>query len=252
MHGLGFYQRTINVLLVVGFLLLASFGYLRLQAGSTGMMLREQIVAADTRIIPDYELPPVQDGRVPVILRIPTAKPVVFLTLDDGMTRRPEMIAELRRHHIKASLFLNDIYAREDPAFFRTLVRNGSVIENHTLSHADLASLSYEDQATEICNNSTKMNTAFGHQPRLLRAPYGSYNDDTRRAAASCGMRALVQWHAKVNGGSIQYQDGKGKLEAGDIVLMHFRPEFEDDLRAFVTATREAGLKPQLLEDWLL
>jgi hypothetical protein len=40
-------------------------------------------------------------------------------------------------------------------------------------------------------------------------------------------------------------------LRPGDIVLMHFRPEFGADVAAFVDALRAAGLHTELLEDWL-
>jgi len=69
-----------------------------------------------------------------------------------------------------------------------------------------------------------------------------------RQAAYDCGMKAVVTWIAKANGGSMQYQIGD-KLRAGDIVLMHFRPEFKSDLQAFVDAEKAAGLHTELLED---
>lgn len=83
-----------------------------------------------------------------------------------------------------------------------------------------------------------------------MRPPGGNYNKDTPRAAAACGMKAVVQWIAKANGGSMQYQIGHG-LRAGDIVLMHFRPEFKSDMQAFLDAEKAAGLHTELLEDWL-
>ena len=48
----------------------------------------------------------------------------------------------------------------------------------------------------------------------------------------------------------MQYQVGHS-LRAGDIVLMHFRPEFAKDMKAFVDAETAAGLHTELLEDWL-
>jgi hypothetical protein len=61
-------------------------------------------------------------------------------------------------------------------------------------------------------------------------------------------MKAVVTWIAKANGGSMQYQIGNG-LRPGDIVLMHFRPEFKQDLQAFINAQDAAGLHTELLED---
>ncbi len=63
-------------------------------------------------------------------------------------------------------------------------------------------------------------------------------------------MTALIHWHAKANGGSMQYQQGS-KLQPGDIVLMHFRKEVVADLTAFYDAAQSAHLKPVLLENWI-
>ncbi len=63
-------------------------------------------------------------------------------------------------------------------------------------------------------------------------------------------MKAVVLWAAKASGGSMQFQVGN-KLRPGDIVLMHFRPEFKQDLQAFVIAEKQAGLHTDLLENWL-
>lgn len=54
----------------------------------------------------------------------------------------------------------------------------------------------------------------------------------------------------EANAGGMDYQVG-AVLRPGDIVLMHFRPEFEQDLAAFVTAQKAAGLQVVLLEDYL-
>jgi hypothetical protein len=63
-------------------------------------------------------------------------------------------------------------------------------------------------------------------------------------------MKAIVTWVAKANGGSMQYQTGV-RLHPGDIVLMHFRPEFKDDMNAFIEAQQASGLRTDLLENWL-
>jgi peptidoglycan/xylan/chitin deacetylase (PgdA/CDA1 family) len=90
----------------------------------------------------------------------------------------------------------------------------------------------------------------FGRRPVFFRPPGGAYNTDTRRAAAVCGMRAVVTWIAKANAGRMEYQLAP-RLRPGDIVLMHFRREFAADMSAFLEAVAAAGLRIELLEDWL-
>jgi peptidoglycan/xylan/chitin deacetylase (PgdA/CDA1 family) len=88
----------------------------------------------------------------------------------------------------------------------------------------------------------------FGRRPIFFRPPGGAYSNTMRRAAADCGMKAVVTWIAKANGGSMQYQIGD-HLRPGDVVLMHFRPEFKQDMQAFLDAMTVAGLHTELLEN---
>lgn len=190
------------------------------------------------------------NGMVPVFYRLQTDQPVVFLTIDDGVIKDPAAITFMSKHHLLASLFLNDSKISDNYAYFKTLQLAGNPIENHTLNHNDLTRLSYAQQKREICDNADGFEATFGKRPTLFRPPYGAFNDITRRAAADCGMKALIHWHAKANGGSMQYQQGE-TLQPGDIVLMHFRKEVIADLAAFTDAAQKANLQTVLLEDWI-
>lgn len=197
----------------------------------------------------DVVMPVVANGLAPVISQIQTKQPIVFLTIDDGAVKRAADINLVNRYRIKATLFLADIFISENPAFFKGFTATGSLVENHSVSHQNLTLLSYEDQKQEICDEADRQFEQFGRRPILFRPPGGDYNQDTQRAAADCGLQAVVQWTAKANGGSMQYQVGD-RLRPGDIVLMHFRPEFPADMEAFINAVQSAGLHTELLEDW--
>jgi hypothetical protein len=198
----------------------------------------------------DYVIPPVINGLAPVLSRIPTKEPVVFLGIDDGAQKAPFELQMMKANRVRASLFLADIFVRDQPQFFADFVRAGSLIENHTVHHRLLSNLSYEQQKQEICDEADRQQQLYGRRPILFRPPGGDYNLDTRKAAAACGMRAVVLWISKANGGVMEYQLGNS-LQRGDIVLMHFRPEFQRDMQSFLDAQNAAGLHTELLEDWL-
>lgn len=198
----------------------------------------------------DAVIPPIVNGLAPVLTRIPTARPVVFLGIDDGAFKDPAELALLRMHNVQASLYLAHGFIRDNPAFFTPFADDGFVIQNHSITHTPMTRLSYAEQVKEICGQADLLETEYGTRPTLFRPPGGAFNTNTRRAAATCGMRAVVNWIAKANAGSMQYQLGHA-LRPGDIVLMHFRPEFADDLRAFLDAQNAAGLHTELLEDWI-
>jgi len=201
-------------------------------------------------LVSDYSLPSIRDGLAPVIYKVSTSQNLVFLGIDDGAFKDQSVVDLMQQNHIKASLFLSKAFIASNPAFFKQLVAQGSYVENHTLSHDVnmVKTQDYTQQKAEICGMSDYVESNFGRRPVFFRPPGGAYSDTMLKAAADCGMKAVVTWIAKANGGSMQYQVGN-KLRAGDIVLMHFRPEFKQDLQAFIDACNAAGLHTALLED---
>jgi len=199
--------------------------------------------------VPDYSLPPAINGLAPVITRLPTKQKIVFLGIDDGAFKDPSVVSLLQQNRIKASLFLSRLFISSNPEFFKQITAQGSVIEDHTLHHDTnmTRTESYAQQKNEICGMADYEAQIYGRRPTLFRPPGGAYSDTMRKAAYDCGMKAVVTWIAKANGGAMQYQIGK-ELHPGDIVLMHFRPEFKQDLQAFVDAETAAGVHTELLE----
>lgn len=202
------------------------------------------------KFMPDYSIPPIENGMVPVITNFNTAQNIVFLSIDDGAFKDKSVVDLLNKYKIKASLFLSSAFISDNPDFFKQLTTQGSIIENHTISHDInmVKNQTYQQQKNEICGMADYEQEHFGVRPTLYRPPGGAYSNVMRQAAADCGMKAIVTWIAKANGGSMQYQIGD-RLRPGDIVLMHFRPEFEKDLQAFVEAEKAAGLHTELIEN---
>lgn len=202
-------------------------------------------------LVPDYVLPPIENGMVPVLTKVPTEQKVVFVTIDDGAIKRDSDLALLEKNGIKASLFLAHNFIAGSSDFYRKYTAAGHLIENHTMTHnLDFIHLSYEQQKAEICGMADFEEQQFGRRPVFFRPPGGPYTMAIRKAVAECGMKAIVDWETKANAGGMDYQVGAG-LRPGDIVLMHFRTEFPDDLAAFLKAQKAAGLKVVLLEDYL-
>ncbi|MFB9908134.1 polysaccharide deacetylase family protein [Allokutzneria oryzae] len=200
---------------------------------------------------PQAKVPPLENGLVPVVRRIHTDKPYVFITIDDGQVPHPAAADLMRRSKTRPTMFLTDRYVEGHRGYFKDLRDQvGATIENHTLSHPNLRGKPYEVQHKEICATSDAYQREYGKRPYLFRPPYGNYDDTTRRAAADCGIKAVVLWTETVNDGAVQFQAGT-KLKPGDIVLMHFRKTFVEDYTAFLNKAKEDGMTPVLLEDFL-
>jgi peptidoglycan/xylan/chitin deacetylase (PgdA/CDA1 family) len=208
------------------------------------------LVAMSASFTPTQAIGPRPGAAVPVVFSISTTKPVVFLTIDDGWYRDPSFPTMLRRSHVPTSLFLIRDAARKDYNYFRRLQDNGATVEDHTVSHPDCTSLTRVEQRQEICRTANAFGRQFGRRPTLFRPPYGRYDLATRRAAADCGMRALVYWDVTVNSGRLAYAIGD-RLRPGDIILMHFTPRITTDFTAAMSAIHAAGLHVRRLEDYL-
>jgi len=184
-----------------------------------------------------------------LLYRVPTAEPVVFVTIDDGWFRDPRVVDFIQQTHLPVSVFLIERAALADPDYFRALQAAGATIEDHTYDHPRLRRLGYERQRQEICRPVADYPGLLGARPTLLRPPWGQFNRATLEAARSCGLDTVVEWSATMNDGVLRYSDGG--LGPGDIVLMHFRPDLYGNLQALVATVAADGLTVASLESYL-
>lgn len=197
------------------------------------------------------------EGRPPVVYRVPTDDKVVFLTVDDGAEKDPAFSRMAEELGIPLSAFVSDYLARENYGYFRDLHTQGVEINNHTINHRNLKVLDYETQRQEICDQQDQLEQQIGARPRLFRPPYGEYNDDTLRAAASCGVQAVPMWNEEAFPDHMEWRYDDRALHPGDIILTHFRgPDIwkatmPDLLRKVVNDVTAAGFALGRLDDYL-
>jgi peptidoglycan/xylan/chitin deacetylase (PgdA/CDA1 family) len=216
----------------------------------------DQKIATDKTKKPDVPtiIPDIYNASAepvaPFLTNIETKKPVIFIGIDDGVKKIPEAIEFFKQKKWPTTLFLNQIYYKENSDYFKQILASGSNLGNHTNTHPNLNKLSFEEQKKEICEAQEESKKTFGAAPKLFRPPYGNYTEKTLKAARECGIVAVIGWKARVDEGKVWYQVGN-KLRAGEIVLMHFRPQMMDDLKAFEEEITRQGLTVANLEDWV-
>lgn len=186
-----------------------------------------------------------------------THKRIFFLTIDDGYGRTGGALQYVRQHKIPVTVFLTNAAIQGHASYYRKITRFGGSVQNHTMTHKSFTSSSV-NLKREICQTQRNYRRVFGSAPTLLRPPYGNggYLDTPTsvwkrisQTAAGCGVQHVVMWDAVVANGKNQFV--RGKLRRGDIMLAHFGPRLETDLRAVMAAARHAGLKPAILTDFL-
>ncbi|WP_079049812.1 polysaccharide deacetylase family protein [Streptomyces torulosus] len=211
----------------------------------------------------------VRPGLAPVVERVATRDRVVFLTFDDGAEKDPGFVRMVRELRLPVSMFLTDSVVGPGYGHLARLREVGATVQNHTLDHTALRGLPYAGQRAEICGQQDKLKQRFGVRPTLFRPPYGVYDTTTLRAAADCGIAAVVLWRASMSADgfhSTATPNASGaataagdRLRPGDIVHAHVRrgpgrPDGASLTRitaGLLRRIQEQGLTVGRLEDYL-
>ncbi|WP_155058608.1 polysaccharide deacetylase family protein [Streptomyces blattellae] len=191
--------------------------------------------------------PETDQGLVPVVDRVRTEDKVVFLTYDDGAEKDPRFVGMVRERRLPVSMFLTDSVVGPGYGHFARLQSVGASIQNHTLDHTALPGLPYAGQRAEICGQQDKLKSRFGIRPRLFRPPHGRYDTTTRRAAADCGLSAIVLWTSA--------DTDDTPLQPGDIILIGpddpTGPPLWERTERVLRRVEGAGLRVGRLEDYV-
>ena len=119
---------------------------------------------------------------------------VVALTFDDGPSPYSlQVLAILKRKHVRATFFELGNQARAYPNITTTLARAGMSVQNHTWDHKGLPALPGSAVRAEITRAERTLTALTGKKPTCLRPPYGAHNATTLAGAASTGYQ-LVNW----------------------------------------------------------
>ncbi|MEU1420336.1 polysaccharide deacetylase family protein [Kitasatospora sp. NPDC005751] len=182
---------------------------------------------------------------------VPTSDRVVFFTVDDGWQRTPEAERFIADHQLPITAFPLPMPAATDPDFFRRVTAvPGSSIQDHSVSHPDLTTLSPAEQQVEICDARDAQVRTFGTAPTVFRPPFFAWNADTLQAAANCGIQHVLTADADFSWGASNIWH-EGTLSPGDVVLMHWTDTLAGDLQRALAAAATAGLKPAGLASYL-
>nr|WP_063738257.1 MULTISPECIES: polysaccharide deacetylase family protein [Streptomyces] len=199
-------------------------------------------------------------GLPPVFTTVPTKQKIVFLTIDDGAEKDPDLLRMMNELRIPYSAFLSDYVVKDDYGYFARMQKSqksGVSLHNHTLNHRYLPGLSYEQQKREICGMQDVIEKRFGKRPPLFRPPYGNYNEDTLRAAKSCGVKAVPLWASEAFPDHMEWREWDRDLHPGDIVLTHFRGKEDwkgtmpDMIRRVMNVITSKGYAVAKLEDYV-
>lgn len=198
-------------------------------AGSLGVLGRRSDADTDEVPLADATSPPdgARLGVRNVIWSVPTERPVVAFTFDDGPdpALTPQILDTLDRYGIKATFFVVGYNVERGPDLLAEVMARGHEIGNHTWRHVDLTTQSSEDARRSIALGERAVVAATGQAPKYFRPPRGQITGTAMRYAAESG-NDIVLW--SVGRGVPGTGDRRsvtehvlGEVRPGDIVLMH-------------------------------
>lgn len=159
------------------------------------------------------------------------SRPCVGLTFDDGPSEEttPRLLEILREKGVKATFFVIGREAERHPELLRRMVAEGHAVGNHTFSHPPFfCFLTPSRLRLEIERTQLTISRLTGRAPRLFRSPVGLRHPFLARALEDVGVE-YISWGLRTFDTHPQDPDALrarilGRINPGDIVLMHDRP----------------------------
>lgn len=201
----------------------------------------------------------------PILYRIVERHNRIALTFDDCylismLHKLEEMLeqypeARITLFPVGKALIYNEI---KDSGIWKRFYDKGHDIGYHSFDHANLALVSPEDVLADYDNWLEALRAVLGIEPsvRFARPPFGNAS---RSFLYMCSRRGLIptMWSTGWGGTSTDIVNYTvPKVQPGDIVLLHTRPEDMDTTKKALPALAERGMQAVTLSrmylDWLI
>ncbi len=163
-------------------------------------------------------------------------KKYVALTFDDGPgPYTAGLLDAMKARGVKATFYLLGTKVNRYPDILRRMDAEGHAIGNHSNDHPQLTALSAANIAANMNACADKIRAIVGHDPVVMRCPYGSCNANVRSYAESKGI-SITFWSVDTNDWRYSglasaaatdkifantFKSGSGGIRNGSIVLMH-------------------------------
>jgi peptidoglycan/xylan/chitin deacetylase (PgdA/CDA1 family) len=160
--------------------------------------------------------------------QVPGVGRTVALTFDDGPSAKltPMLLDILKQRGIKATFFLVGQNAAEYPDIVKREIAEGHEVGNHSWSHPQLTKLSADGVTAQIEKTNAAIRAAIGHDPVVMRPPYGATNARLdRRLNDQYGMKVIL-WDVdpldwKYHNSARVEREILSQTKPGSIILVH-------------------------------
>ena len=151
-------------------------------------------------------------------------KKLVALTFDDGPSSAttPALLDLLKQKNAHATFFMLGNRASGNPDLVKRAEKEGHVVASHTMYHQNFATISRSAIESDLAESRAVFNDILGHNPALVRPPYGNTTDvvrDNSSAPIILWSVDTLDWKNKDVGSILTV--AKEQVHDGAIILMH-------------------------------
>jgi len=189
----------------------------------------------------------------------------IALTFDAGWEyeNTEALLDLLDEYNVKATFFVRGLWVKEHPDLATEIVNRGHALENHSLTHGHMSTMTDAEVENEIRATTDIIRETTGYLPQLFRPPYGEYDKRILRILKEEGYPYTIlwtvdsyDWAEELNGVKItkDYLVNRVLNKASDngIILMHVGGyETIHALPEIITGLRSEGYELVKVNDML-
>lgn len=172
----------------------------------------------------------------------------VALTFDDGPSKYTKEIADiLTKYEAGGTFFFIGVNTKKYPDSVQYVHSNGFSIGSHSMTHPNLASLTFNDQIAEIQQSTRVIEEIINDEVILFRPPYEAFNEETEKIIQENNYR-MILWNQdpedwKTRDADKIYHYIHGIEASGSIILLHESQAVIDALPRILEHLNKQGLK---------
>ena len=189
----------------------------------------------------------------------------IALTFDAGweFKNTEPLLNLLDKYNIKATFFARGLWVREHPDLAIEIVSRGHALENHSLTHGHMNTMTDIEVKNEISQTTDIIKETTGYEPYLFRPPFGEYDERILRILKSEGYNYTIlwkldshDWAQELNGVKITKDYLVNRVldnaSNGGIILMHVGGyETINALQEIITGLKSKGYELVKVNDML-
>ncbi|MDQ0245733.1 putative sporulation protein (polysaccharide deacetylase family) [Bacillus fengqiuensis] len=203
----------------------------------------------ETKLIYQQTTPSIhiQDLPPTPIYRGHPEKPMVSLLINVawGNEYIPPMLETLKKHHVKATFFLEGRWVKNNPDVAKMIVDAGHEIGNHSFSHPNMKTLSESQIKQELEKTNAVIQSVTGQTCQWFAPPSGSFRQEVVDQAAQMKL-GTIMWSVD----TVDWQKPQPdvlihrvmtKVHPGAMILMHPTEATSKALDQLITQIKQKG-----------